>query len=83
MTDHLDDQTESAPASGLRDTGMEPPFTLAQTITWTALRAECARAAAEHWEEGNPKRAQHTREAERFEAIARELHRLRAIDAAR
>jgi len=73
-------EPDTAPPSGLRDTGTEPPFTLAQTLTWTELRAEWAHAAAEHWAKGSPKHTQHTRDADRFDAIAAELHRLQALD---
>lgn len=71
-----------APRSGLRDTGTQPPFTLAHTITWTELRADVARASAAHWVEGSRKHRQHAREPDRFDAIAAELHRLRDLDTA-
>jgi len=66
--------------SGLRDVGTRAPFTLAQTLTWAELRAEGARAAAEHWVYGSRKHTQHIREADRFDAIAAELHRLQDLD---
>lgn len=60
--------------------GYAPPFTLAQSHAWADESARFARERAGRYVPTALQHKQHTRTAERFEAIAAQLQRLSDLD---
>jgi hypothetical protein len=69
-------------AQRLAARGYAPPFTLAQSLAWVEQSAAFARQAAARYVPTARQHGSHTREAERFEAVAAQLQRLHDLDAA-
>jgi len=69
-------------AMRLAGRGYAPPFTLAQSHAWAEECARFARERSGQYVPTAPRHQQHTRTAERFEAIAAQLQRLSDLDQA-